>query len=346
MAILSGSGGSTTFSAVNNDFTMNVSGRNSVGFNFSDAAATWVGTIVAEVSHDSDAGTWVAVRFFNPNTRAYSASVTAPGLWTIPLFGGATRARARCSAYTAGSMVVEGHAVDTSAGVVLAELVSGTSAGDLGKAEDSVHASSDTGVMMLGVRKDTATALAADGDYIPLIVAADGALHVKQAALDYTVDDSVAYDDGLVLRPTITTSSTAYTAGDNIGGIITLAAPLASGLPVALRSIVLKDDKNQKPALQLLFFRTSPDGTYTDNAAVVVSTADMGALVHIQSVAAADWVTIQGITKAAVSYTLNDGPVLGPGTTSIFMVIVTVGTPTYAVNSTDLTAELGFKRMS
>lgn len=45
------------------------------------------------------------------------------------------------------------------------------------KAEDAVHASGDSGVMMLAVRKDTATAVAADGDYIPVIVDANGRLH-------------------------------------------------------------------------------------------------------------------------------------------------------------------------
>src|SRR5688572_29586180 len=99
MAIQSGSGGSNTFDAVNDDLTMSTGGRNSVGFDFSDAAATWNGTIVAEVSHDADANTWVGVQFFNPNTQAFSATVTAPGLWTVPLFGAATRVRARCSVY-------------------------------------------------------------------------------------------------------------------------------------------------------------------------------------------------------------------------------------------------------
>ncbi|RMG96174.1 MAG: hypothetical protein D6706_10625 [Chloroflexi bacterium] len=47
-------------------------------------------------------------------------------------------------------------------------------------AEDSAHASGDGGIMLLAVRKDTATALAnADGDYIPLIVDDSGRLYVN-----------------------------------------------------------------------------------------------------------------------------------------------------------------------
>jgi len=56
----------------------------------------------------------------------------------------------------------------------------GTGATNLGKAEDTVHSSGDTGVMMLSVRQDTPTALAgADGKYAPLQVGANGNLHVN-----------------------------------------------------------------------------------------------------------------------------------------------------------------------
>lgn len=47
----------------------------------------------------------------------------------------------------------------------------GTAAANLGKAEDAAHASGDTGVMALGIRRDTPVAGAnasADGDYIPI----------------------------------------------------------------------------------------------------------------------------------------------------------------------------------
>lgn len=50
---------------------------------------------------------------------------------------------------------------------------------DAEKAEDAAHTTGDHGLMLLAVRKDTAAALAGtDGDYIPLIVDANGRLHV------------------------------------------------------------------------------------------------------------------------------------------------------------------------
>lgn len=57
--------------------------------------------------------------------------------------------------------------------------VPGTGATNLGKAEDAVHASGDTGVMMLAVRNDAGTTLAGtNGDYAPLGVDANGHLRV------------------------------------------------------------------------------------------------------------------------------------------------------------------------
>lgn len=51
----------------------------------------------------------------------------------------------------------------------------------LSHAEDSVHTSGDEGIMSLAVRNDAGTALAADGDYIPLSTDSTGALRVTTA---------------------------------------------------------------------------------------------------------------------------------------------------------------------
>ena len=44
--------------------------------------------------------------------------------------------------------------------------------------EDQAHVSTDLGVFILGVRKDSAAAMGADGDYVPLLTDSDGKLHV------------------------------------------------------------------------------------------------------------------------------------------------------------------------
>jgi hypothetical protein len=61
---------------------------------------------------------------------------------------------------------------------------------DAEHAEDAAHVSADKGVLLLAVRKDTAAATAAEGDYVPLLTDASGRLHVIPVATG--VGDNVA----------------------------------------------------------------------------------------------------------------------------------------------------------
>jgi hypothetical protein len=82
-------------------------------------------------------------------------------------------------------------------------VIPGTGATNLGKAEDAAHASGDTGVMALAVRKDDLAALAgADGDYAPLEVTQNGALLVCNAANDdykYAIIDAATSGDNTLV---------------------------------------------------------------------------------------------------------------------------------------------------
>lgn len=74
-------------------------------------------------------------------------------------------------------------------------LTPGTGAANLGKAEDAVHGSGDTGVMALGVANTGATSLAANGDYIPHAVDLSGAMYIgcfTTAAYPCHAEDAVA----------------------------------------------------------------------------------------------------------------------------------------------------------
>lgn len=97
--------------------------------------------------------------------------------------------------------------------VDVTSVIPGTGATNLGKAEDAAHSTGDTGVMALGVRKDTAAQLAGtDGDYTPSIYDANGRLHVVNSA---GVGGDVAHD--------------AVESGNpiSIGGIARTANPAA-----------------------------------------------------------------------------------------------------------------------
>jgi hypothetical protein len=60
--------------------------------------------------------------------------------------------------------------------VTIATDQSWSGATNLGKAEDTAHTTGDVGVMALAVRNDTVSALAANGDYIPLTTDSSGRL--------------------------------------------------------------------------------------------------------------------------------------------------------------------------
>lgn len=101
-------------------------------------------------------------------------------------------------------------------------VVPGTGATALGKAEDAVHASGDTGVMALGVRRDADTTLAAtDGDYVPLQCNASGSLKVAITAGAGSGGTSIA--DGA----SFTRDTTSVTP---VGAVVETSAPtLISG---------------------------------------------------------------------------------------------------------------------
>lgn len=117
--------------------------------------------------------------------------------------------------------------------VDVTSLVPGTTATSLGKAEDAGHTTGDTGVMMLGVRQNTAASLAgSDADYVPPIMNTRGALWVSiedgaggqitsfGGGTQYTEDAAAASDPvgtmAMMRRRDTLTSSEVSADGDNI----------------------------------------------------------------------------------------------------------------------------------
>ena len=100
--------------------------------------------------------------------------------------------------------------------VDVTSIVPGVAATSLGKAEDAVHASGDTGVMVLAVRNDTLAALAGtDGDYAPVQVDASGAVYVQEgSALDVSAA-TVTVDGSGVTQPVSGTVTANLSATDN-----------------------------------------------------------------------------------------------------------------------------------
>lgn len=75
------------------------------------------------------------------------------------------------------------------------------SAAGVGKAEDAAHASGDTGVMALAVRRDTAAASSGTtGDYEPLQTTAAGRLRTETTTADPSNAVTTAYATNLVVK--------------------------------------------------------------------------------------------------------------------------------------------------
>ena len=109
--------------------------------------------------------------------------------------------------------------------VTLASNQTWTGATNLGKAEDALHVSGDTGVMLLAVRNDAGTTFSGDGDYCPLQVNSGNELRVIDAvARTFLALINTAQSDGSQVTsvsslPSITILDTTSTDYDTTGGI-------------------------------------------------------------------------------------------------------------------------------
>jgi hypothetical protein len=214
----------------------------------------------------------------------------------------------------------------------------GTAAANLGKAEDAVAATGDTGVMIFGVRTDTpATTTNASGDYHPLEIDANGALwtHPIQASFRIEVDSA-----GL------TTATTAYTSGDHAGTVNTFAnaARVSTwGGVITGAALLDKSLKISTIAMELWLFQATMASAGANNAALTFSDADMVNFVGIINFDTGSW-------KATALNAINSQQNLSLGytcaATSLFGYYVLRGVPSggFFSATTDLRCSLQLLR--
>ena len=125
---------------------------------------------------------------------------------------------------------------------------------DIVYAEDTPHANSDKGAMILSVRKDTAVALSgADSDYQPLITDANGRLHVVMGPLSAGSNNIGDVD-----------IASALPAGDNnIGNvdIVTLPGTVQADIGDIKTAVQLLDNAISGNELQVDLVGSLPAGT-------------------------------------------------------------------------------------
>lgn len=145
-----------------------------------------------------------------------------------------------------------------------------------------------------------------------------------------------------IVSPTVTVSITPdYTAGDNLGGKLTLSGVSSrGGGPVLLDEVKLTDFDNQKPVLEITIFDADPAAaTLTDNATQVLTAPDAAKVVGKIAVASGDWATIGGVGIATVR---NIGMLCVPVTgNTLYAALQATGTPNMATTGA-ITLDLVF----
>lgn len=130
------------------------------------------------------------------------------------------------------------------------------------------------------------------------------------------------------------TASSAYTSGNAIGGLVTLAsASRVSGGSGLIQSVVLNLKSAQTTSTDVVFFSANPTGsTCTDKTAFSVAAADFDKVLGVVHVT--DWTSL-GTPSVGQGQNLAMPFALSSGTT-IYACVVTRGTPTFTA-TTDVT---------
>lgn len=146
-----------------------------------------------------------------------------------------------------------------------------------------------------------------------------------------------------IAQPTVTVSTTpAYTAGDCVGGLITIASTVTTaGNAIRPSGIVISSAVNPT-GFDVYLLRDTPAGTYTDNGALTIASGDRAAVVAMATGTAASkggfyWAQF-GPTNTVF---MPDFTLVG---TSLYLLVATTGTPTFGA-TTDVKVNVLYQRL-
>lgn len=198
-------------------------------------------------------------------------------------------------------------ASDTVIQSISTSIVPGTGATNLGKAEDAVAGSGDTGVAILGVIQATLSAPAADGDYTVPKLNANGAAWVQSVFIDAAEGVAVATNPvpvGCVYRTSYTTLSVGnigYPICDVNSRLMTIPTPGIQGGWTALNATAADGATACTSTVQAIKASQGTFGGYFINNP---NTAD--SWLHIYNVASGS-VTV-GTTNPALTFRIPGQP--------------------------------------
>ena len=175
--------------------------------------------------------------------------------------------------------------------------------------EDTAHADGDLGVLMMGVRNHN-TGSSADGEYSAISVDPTGNVNTLSRRDLQRIAVGVTG---------VTTATTAYVAGDQVGVQITVAnAARLTGGGGMIVGVTLIDQSDIIGAYDVVFFDSSVT-LAADNAAFAISDADSLKIVAIAQLAGAFDITNNRVGQAynlAIPYVCSGG-------TSLFAALIT-----------------------
>lgn len=141
------------------------------------------------------------------------------------------------------------------------------------------------------------------------------------------------------LSAPLTVTAAAYSAGNVVGGLITLTGAVGGSATTALlHKVTLMAKSAQSGQFDVIFFHSNPtNSTFTDKTALSVNVLDFDkitAVVHVT-----DWTNL-GTPSIGVASNLAIS-VRGVNSQTMYAVVVARGTPTFASTS-DVTANFVF----
>jgi hypothetical protein len=147
---------------------------------------------------------------------------------------------------------------------------------------------------------------------------------------------------GITISPAITVDTAAYTAGDCIGGKLTLTNAVgSSGGTGVWQDVCIIDDGEIEPAMDIIIFNSDPTAaTLTDQAAAVFST-DVSKIIAHKRINSSDYATTLGGSSVA-NVSVNLG-VQASGSANLYACLIDTSGNDF-VAGTDLQVKFKFVR--
>jgi len=107
----------------------------------------------------------------------------------------------------------------------------------------------------------------------------------------------------LIIKKTLAIAATEHADGDCLGGEIVFdyTGKISGASDGVINAITIADAANQKAPMSVIFFESNPGGTYTDDAALDITDADLKLVIGAVSITADDYVEFADNAVATVT---------------------------------------------